>query len=294
MFDGAPKRHNDGWHLNALEIIARVCATGVIPQFKQLTSKLLSYWKSPEIPEEMGYIFRDVIKRVKALDSTSLPEIYLNAMRISYQRYVSNLSSMRGENREEQAEEAIKPFLSLSSKIAQSQASLNAPVSTLAYIAEKGALWALQGGLENLEFLQGSSFFVVRVKGEDAASILVKLEEAGKGANAPDYDSDDDDLGDWVLYHEYCEVLKSQAEKYKNEGGLKKGKNRGNQARRISFTLGKDFDLTELQEQPVSKRRSRRLSDQQKSPNYEEKYSDDEDYTTRLEADALPTEEALP
>lgn len=280
--------------VSAVHLVARLCGTGSIPQYRQLASKLLSYWESPDIPGDFADVFKELVRKIKFLDATSLPEVYLNAMRLSYARYRNVLRSCPEEDQDEKSEEFIAPFLLLSHKIAHSQASLNAPISTLEYIAEKGAIWAVENAPDNLEFLQGASYFVVRVKGESASSILLRLEEAGKNANAPP-DSETEDIGDWELYYEYCDVLRVQSSKLKDAGCMKKGKSTPAPNRRISFALDDEHDNLEEQSlDTAARRRSSRLTKHQ-SPSYKEKYSDDEDeFDERENTQLLPTEEQLP
>lgn len=280
--------------LSAVHLIARICGTGSIPQYRQLASKLLSYWESPDIPGSAADVFKDLLRKLKSLDATSLPEVYLNAMRLSYARYRNGLQSCPEEEQAEKAEELIEPFLLLSHKIAHSQASLNAPISTLEYIAEKGAIWAVENAPDNLEFLQGASYFVVKVKGESASSILQTLEKAGRNANAPP-DSETEDIGDWELYYEYCDVLRAQSSKQKDAGCLKKSKITPVPNRKISFALDDgDAPPENPDMDTATRRRSSRLTTHQ-SPSYKEKYSDDEDdFDERENTQLLPTEEQLP
>jgi len=197
-------------------------------------------------------------------------------MRVCYQRYCEEVSTLPDAQRAELAEKAIQPFLNLSHKIATSQAALNA-TSTLSSVAEKAALWALEDTPKNLEFLQGASYFVVKVKGGDAASILDKLVTAGLEAGAPA--DTGDDLGDWELFYEYCDVLKAQGQKSKG-GVLKKPskstpKSTGvKQKRRISFAMADEGDFEARIDKSAARerRRSRRESG---SRNYRETQTDE-------------------
>jgi len=106
--------------LSAVHLIARLCGTGSIPQYRQLASKLLSYWESADIPGDTSDVFKDLVRKIKSLDATSLPEVYLNAMRLSYARYRNALHACPAEDQDEKSEELIAPFLLLSHKIAHS------------------------------------------------------------------------------------------------------------------------------------------------------------------------------
>jgi hypothetical protein len=261
---------------SAVEIVERVCCSIGIRQYKQLGAKLLSYWENPSAPAESSGAFRELLKKLKAIDTHCLTDVYLNAMRVCYQRYCEEVSTLPDAQRAELAEKAIQPFLNLSHKIATSQAALNA-TSTLSSVAEKAALWALEDTPKNLEFLQGASYFVVKVKGGDAASILDKLVTAGLEAGAPA--DTGDDLGDWELFYEYCDVLKAQGQKSKG-GVLKKPskstpKSTGvKQKRRISFAMADEGDFEARVDKSAARerRRSRRESG---SRNYRETQTDE-------------------
>jgi len=261
---------------SAVEIVERVCCSIGIRQYKQLGAKLLSYWENPSAPAESSGAFRELLKKLKAIDTHCLTDVYLNAMRVCYQRYCEEVSTLPDAQRAELAEKAIQPFLNLSHKIATSQAALNA-TSTLSSVAEKAALWALEDTPKNLEFLQGASYFVVKVKGGDAASILDKLVTAGLEAGAPA--DTGDDLGDWELFYEYCDVLKAQGQKSKG-GVLKKPskstpKSTGvKQKRRISFAMADEGDFEARIDKSAARerRRSRRESG---SRNYRETQTDE-------------------
>lgn len=263
---------------SAVDMAIRICSSG-IKQYKHLGANVLSYWEHPTLPAEASNKFKELVKRLRENDCHSLPEIYLNAMRMSYNRYCREVESCPEEEKEAISEKAIEPFLLLSHKIASSQASLNAPVSTLSYISEKAALWALEETPRNLEFLQGGSYFVVKVKGNDAGSILEILESAGQAAGAPP--DSGEDMGDWELYYEYCDVLRIQSQKQNNKGVLKRStpKTTPKQTRRISFADDGDFEAN-VQVKSSERRRSRRF-DSAMSPNYQETLKDDVDIMDR-------------
>lgn len=259
---------------NAVDLAIRVCCSLGIRQYKQLGAKLLSYWENPRAPADFSGAFRELLKKLKAIDGNCLTDVYMGAMRLCYQRYCEEVYMYPEAERAEKAVNAIEPFLLLSHKIANSQAALNA-TSTLAAIAEKAALWALGETPKNLEFLQGASYFVIKVKGGDAASILDKLVSAGLKAGAPA--DTGDDLGDWELFYEYCDVLKAQVQK-SNGGVLKKStpKSAGgnNQKRRISFAMADegDFEAKVTDMNSRERRRSRRESG---AHNYRETQTDE-------------------
>ena len=260
---------------SAVELISRVCCSLGIRQYKQLGAKLLSYWDNPKAPSDSAGTFRELVKKLKVIDPHCLTDVYVGAMRFCYHRYCEEVRAHPEEQRAETAEVAIQPFLKLSQKIAGSQAALNA-TSTLALVAEKAALWALEETPKNLEFLQGASFFVVKVKGPDAASMLDKLVTAGLEAGAPP--DSGGDLGDWELFYEYCDVLKAQVQKSKG-GVLKKAnkstpKSSGKQKRRISFAMADEGDFEARVDTSTARerRRSRRESG---SHNYKETQSDE-------------------
>ena len=259
----------------AIDIVHRICCSSGIRQFKQLGAKLLSYWEHPALPAEVSGSFKDLIKKIRGMDSTCLPDLYLHAMRHCYNRYCQEVQDFPHETRDEMAEKAIEPFLLLSHKIANSQAGLNAPFSTISYIAEKAALWSLEETPRNLEFLQGASYFVVKVKGPEASIILTKLEAAGQTAAAPP--DNGGDMGDWELFYEYCDVLRSQSQKQKNPGVLKKStpKSTAKPSRRISFAMDDDFEAN-VQVSSGERRRSSRF-ESTRSPNYKETLKDDVD-----------------
>jgi cohesin complex subunit SA-1/2 len=259
----------------AIDIAQRLCCSSGIRQFKQLGAKLLSFWEHPSLPMEVSGSFKELIKNIRGVDSTCLPDLYLHAMRLCYNRYCQEVQNFPDETRDEMAEKAIEPFLLLSHKIANSQAGLNAPISTLSYIAEKAALWALEETPRNLEFLQGASYFVVKVKGPEASSILTKLETAGQSAGAPP--DTGEDMGDWELFYEYCDVLRSQSQKQKSQGVLKKStpKSTAKPSRRISFAMDDDFEAN-VQVSSGDRRRSSRF-ESARSPNYQETLKDDVD-----------------
>lgn len=259
---------------SALDIAIRIACLAGMRQYKQLGAKILSYWEHPSLSLETSNKFKDLVKRLRQIDSYSLPDVYLNAMRISYNRYCDEAESFPEEEKESMCEKAIEPFLLLSQKIANSQASLNAPGSTLSFISEKAALWALEETPRNLEFLQGGSYFVVKVKGSDAKTILESLEEAGKAAGAPP--DTGEDMGDWELYYEYCDVLRMQTQKQNNKGVLKKAspKVTPKQNRRISF-IDEDFEAN-VDVKSSDRRRSSRF-ESALSPNYQETLKDDVD-----------------
>ncbi|KAI8103108.1 hypothetical protein M9434_005893 [Picochlorum sp. BPE23] len=260
--------------ISAIDLAYRICCFVGIRQYKQLGAKLLSYWEHPALSPDVSNTFKELVKKLRSLDSTCLPDVYLNAMRICYSRYCKEVQSFPEEERDELAEKAIEPFLLLSHKIANSQAGMNAPVSTLSYIAEKGALYALEDIPSSLEFLQGASFFVVKVKGDEASSILSTLEDMGRAANAPE--DTGEEMGDWELFYEYCDVLRSQSQKQKVQGVLKKSAPASTTPkpnRKISFVDNDDYEA-HVQVQSTGQRRSRRASTS-KSPNYRETVSDD-------------------
>jgi len=252
----------------------RICCFVGIRQYKQLGAKILSYWEHPTLSPDVSNTFKELVKKLRSLDTTCLPDVYLNAMRICYSRYCKEVESLPEEERDELAEKAIEPFLLLSHKIANSQAGMNAPISTLSYIAEKGALYALEDIPSSLEFLQGASFFVVKVKGDEASSILSTLEDMGRVANAPE--DTGEEMGDWELFYEYCDVLRSQSHKQKVQGVLKKSapaSTTPKPSRKISFVENDDYEA-HVQVQSAGQRRSRRTSIS-KSPNYQETMTDD-------------------
>ena len=268
---------------SSVEILARLCASGDSSPFRSMAGKLLSYWDSPEIPSELAPVFKDVARRLKNLDPKSLADIYLSAMQHSYTRYKAFLQNLpTEEEREEKAEDAIGPFLILSHKIAQSYASLNSPALMMAYIAEHGATWALRNPPQSLEFLQGASYFVVKVKGDSAVSVLRSLEHAAANAGAPN--EEEGDIGDWELFFEYCDVLRTQSLKQREPAAPRQGRPKSNE-KRNSIALGNDEFDTDVPES-VTRRRSGRFAAAKSTPDYKEKYSDDEDI--------LPTEEHLP
>ena len=260
---------------SALDMAIRVASLDGMRQYKQLGAKILSYWEHPSLSSEASNKFKDLVKKLRQIDSHSLPDLYLNAMRISYNRYCDEALHFPVEEKDAMCEKAIEPFLLLSHKIASSQASLNAPLSTLSYISEKAALWALEETPRNLEFLQGGSYFVVKVKGADAKSILETLESAGKAAGAPP--DTGDDMGDWELYYEYCDVLKMQTQKQGNKGVLKRStpKETPQKTRRISFAVDEDFEAN-VDVNSSDRRRSSRFETAM-SPNYQETLTDDVD-----------------
>lgn len=258
---------------NAVDLLIRVCCALGIKQYKQLGAKLLSYWENPGAPADLAGAFRELLKKLKAIDGNCLTDVYMGAMRLCYQRYCEEVYRYPEAERAEKAEKAIEPFLHLSHKIANSQAALNA-TSTLAAIAEKAALWALDETPKNLEFLQGASYFVVKVKGADAASILDKLVSAGLKAGAPA--DTGDDLGDWELFYEYCDVLKAQGQK-SNGGVLKKATPKsagGKQKRRISFAMADEGDF-EAKVSDMNTRERRRSRRESGTHNYRETQTDD-------------------
>jgi cohesin complex subunit SA-1/2 len=257
------------------EIIARLASTGAVPQYRQLAAQLLSYWESAEAPT-VAQVAKDVVRRLKTFDSEHLPSIYLAAMQASYMRYKSAADACfesgeySTEELAEKEEELLQPFLDLSAKIAASQAGFNAPTSTLAYIAEEGAKWALTSSPpQSIDFLQGASYFMVRVKGSAASKVLAGVEAAGNAAGAPERPEDEDDedetqaYGEWDLYYQYCEALREQA--VKPTGGAKSRKNAANAnaggggsgkktaakagARRISFAPGAGGEESEEDEE---------------------------------------------
>ena len=259
---------------NAVELLTRVCCDLGIRQYKQLGAKLLSYWENPRVPADLSGAFRELLKKLKAVDGNCLTDVYMGAMRLCYQRYCEEVYRSPEAERAEKAEKAIEPFLLLSHRIANSQAALNA-TSTLAAIAERAALWALDETPKNLEFLQGASYFVVKVKGGDAASILDKLVSKGLNAGAPA--DNGEDLGDWELFYEYCDVLKAQVQK-SNGGVLKKSTPKsagGNkQKRRISFAMADEGDF-EAKVADVSTRERRRSRRESGSRSYRETQTDE-------------------
>jgi cohesin complex subunit SA-1/2 len=216
------------------EIVARLAASGGIPQYRQLAAQLLSYWESSHAPS-VSNVAKDVVRHLKRVDPTHLPSIYLAAMQASYMRFKTAADSAfesgdySTEELAEKEEELLQPFLDLSAKIAASQAGFNAPVSTLAYIAEEGAKWALTSAPpQSIDFLQGASYFMVRVKGSAAAKVLAAVEAAGNAAGAPERPDDGDDdeeaqaWSEWDLYYQYCDALRDQA--VKPTGGAKSRK----------------------------------------------------------------------
>lgn len=246
----------------AAQIVARLCACACVPQYRQLTAQLLSYWESPAVPA-VSEVAKDVIKRLKSIDPGHLPSIYLGAMEASYERCKA-IAEARLESEEITEEDyndtelVLQPFMELCQKIAQSQAGFNAPASTIAYLAEEGAKWALEGAPERIDFLQGASYFMVRVKGPAAAKVLQGVEAAGVAAGVPDRPDDEDEneaqaWGEWDLYYQYCDALRELATKPERGGRAKKtptaaaggagaggssAKTKKGRARRISFAPG--------------------------------------------------------
>lgn len=175
----------------------------------------------------MADLAKDLIKKLKSSDGEYLPAIYLEALKVSYLRCKAEgddedainggeEGQKEGQQQDDETglKESMREFVALSHRVAQSQAAFNAPASTLAYLAEHGATWALEDPVERLEFLHGMSYFMIRVKGAAAAEALAAVEAAGARAGAPPPLEDDDeetDVGDWVLYHEYCAALRAQA-----------------------------------------------------------------------------------
>jgi len=226
-------------NLSAAEIVARLAVSGGIPQYRQLAAQLLSYWESSHAPS-VSNLAKEVVRHLKRVDPTHLPSIYLAAMQASYMRFKTAADSAfesgqySTEELAEKEEELFQPFLDLSAKIAASQAGFNAPISTLAYIAEEGAKWALTSAPpQSIDFLQGASYFMVRVKGSAAAKVLAAVEAAGNAAGAPERPDEDDDeealaCSEWDLYYQYCDALRDQA--VKPTGGAKSRKPAGGAA----------------------------------------------------------------
>jgi cohesin complex subunit SA-1/2 len=260
------------------EIIARLAATGAVPQYRQLAAQLLSYWESANAPS-VGIVAKEVVRRLKTVDPSHLPSIYLAAMQASYLRYKTaadaafDSGEYTTEELAEHEEELLQPFLDLSAKIAASQAGFNAPATTLAFIAEEGAKWALtHAPPQSIDFLQGASYFMVRVKGSAAAKVLATVEAAGAAAGAPERPDEEDEeeaqaWGEWDLYYQYCDALRDQA--VKPTGGAKSRKPAGGAAaanaagggsggkkggakaggRRISFAPGAGGDESDEEEE---------------------------------------------
>ena len=228
------------------QVVARLCATACVPQYRQLSAQLLSYWESPNAPE-VGDIAKELIKCLKGVAPSHLPLIYFGALQASYSRCKEEAAAMfeAGELTPEQYNDeqlVLQPFLELSTKISHSLAGFNSPPTTVTYLAEEGAKWALEGAPDRLDFLQGASYFMIKVKGSAAAAIAASLEAAGVAAGAPDRESDE--VGDdWDLFFQYCDVLREQAAK--PTGGTKSRKVKSTAtdktaaaARRISFAPG--------------------------------------------------------
>lgn len=221
------------------EIVARLAASGGIPQYRQLAAQLLSYWESSHAPS-VSNVAKEVVRHLKRVDPTHLPSIYLAAMQASYMRFKTAADSafesgnFSTEELAEKEEELFQPFLDLSAKIAASQAGFNAPASTLVYIAEEGAKWALTSAPpQSIDFLQGASYFMVRVKGSAAAKVLAAVEAVGNAAGAPERPDEDDEeeaqaWSEWDLYYQYCDALRDQA--VKPTGGAKSRKPAGGAA----------------------------------------------------------------
>ena len=264
---------------SAAQVVARLCACACVPQYRQLTAQLLSYWESPDVPA-VSDVAKDVVKRLKSVDPGQLPSIYLGAMEASYERCKSEAERQleAGEITEEEfndGENVLQPFMELCQKIAQSQAGFNAPASTIAYLAEEGVKWALEGAPDRIDFLQGASYFMVRVKGAAAAKVLQGIEAAGEAAGVPERPEDEDEdesqaWGEWDLYYQYCDALRDLANKPEKGGRAKKtpaaaaagtggaaagGSARGRKSsgRRISFApgFGGEESDEDAAEQPV-------------------------------------------
>lgn len=227
------------------EVATRLCVCHSVPQYRQLAAGLLSFWEYDEeaLPSNVA---KDMVRLLKASDAQHLPGIYLGAMQASYHRCKVSAQEYDPEEFDDELrayEFAMAPFLRLSLRIAQSQAAFNAPVATLAYVAEEGAKWALEQAPERLDFLDGTVYFATRLKGEAASAVLAAVEAAGTAAGAPALDAkgnDDEEVEAWANYHAYCEHLSQQVAKGAGSGlrGKSKARSKAGQQRRISFAPG--------------------------------------------------------
>ena len=244
-----------GKTLTPAQIVARIAGTAVIPQYRTLAANLISHWETPGIASEaVDEVAKDLLRRLKHSDGArdQFAAILLSAMKLAYARGKADMEAAwsSGQANEDNAgeveEECMQEFLDVSHKIASTLAVAGAPPTSAAYVATEGAKYAVQNAPGYIDFLQGVSYFMVKIKGEAARKVLAEVEAAGRGAGAPDQpDADDEDeaqaLGEWDLYYQYVDALRRQSAmvmggtKGRGAGG---GGGGGGKGRRISFAAG--------------------------------------------------------
>lgn len=260
--------------VKAVETVTRLCCGplsdgGLQEVGGMLASRVLSHWEStpfktysnsisdgqqvggedavrPTNPaaEVMNSAVREILKWTKSNASSSLPDLYLNALIEAYHRSKRQVASAlaSGSMTQEEAEDdevALRPLLSLSERLARSHAGLNMTPTVVAHVARDGAIWALGGGPERIDFLQGVSFFMIKLKGNVAAQVLEAVEAAA--AENPELqksitEGEEEEEEEWDLYYQYRDALREQASR--PMGGAAKGGKKREREKRISFGEG--------------------------------------------------------
>ncbi|GAB4819997.1 hypothetical protein N2152v2_007043 [Parachlorella kessleri] len=222
----------------AVSLAARLIVFGALPapQRTWLASQLVSYYvgQKPEVTEAV----KELCRLLKKSEPDCLPQVYLDAMKVSYQRVAAQLPEDGTD------EDMLDQFVELSQRIVQSNAGFNTSLPVLTHVVTQGMLWALRGAPARLPFLQGVAVFISRVPAAQAQEAIQAIEGAKtviRGAPA----SKEDAEYPWDLYFDFMGLLKDRLVKgagpksvLKREGATagggsaKKGKSAG---RKISF-----------------------------------------------------------
>jgi predicted lipid-binding transport protein (Tim44 family) len=294
--------------IKAVETVARLCcgpfdSDGLHELGGMLASKLLSHWTSPPFvldktngqddgdeyaeatnpvaPEVMNSAIKETLKWAKSNTGNSLPGIYLNALIEAYdrsKRQVAAALASQSITQDDANDDAVAlgPLLDLSQRLAGSHAGLNVPASVVAHVARDGAIWAIRGGPERIDFLQGVSFFMIKLKGSAAVQVLEAIEEVGAScidATTLQAENVREEEGEWDLYFQYCDALRAAASR--PIGGAARGGVRQGREKRISF--GENLGNQENQENEEDAGDDIMPTEEELPPVNEDDEEDDED-----------------
>lgn len=214
-----------------------------IPQRKHLAAQLISHYVEHE--KEVTDIVKELCRLLKNIDSNGLPDIYLEAMKLSFLRIEQQLS--------DEEEDALDLFVALSQRIAQAYAGFNSSATALQYICAKGAIWALQGSSKRLHFLQGVACFLSRLPSAQAQTALAEIEAAfavAPNALAPQEEA----TNPWNLYYDFKNLLQERIAKGTKPKSVLKRRDEhhdainGATSRRITFQPSDGLEELEDQE----------------------------------------------
>jgi len=294
--------------IKAVETVAKLCcgpfdSDGLHELGEMLASKLLSHWTSPPFvldktngqddgdeyaeatnpvtAEVMNSAIKETLKWAKSNTGSSLPGIYLNALIEAYdrsKRQVAAALASQSITQDDANDDAVAlgPLLDLSQRLAGSHAGLNVPASVVAHVARDGAIWAIRGGPERIDFLQGVSFFMIKLKGSAAVQVLEAIEEVGAScidATTLQAENVREEEGEWDLYFQYCDALRAAASR--PIGGAARGGVRQGREKRISF--GENLGNQENQENEEDAGDDIMPTEEELPPVNEDDEEDDED-----------------